>query len=498
MGLADNAARAAGEKIVVPPKPTPKATVVSSTPAPNSSSRAATVAAGANGGNRSSTSSTGSVSGARATSPSASSPTVTVANKGVVPGAKEASNLILGENIAGALRGESSWENVTPMDVATVAAMGITGGYGIGLKAAATAAKVAKPAATVATTVAKAAAPKAVVPTVAGPSLSVAQSGAAALSKPTFNAAAGLSNMAADVKNAANFVATNTIARNATVATGAGLAGAVAFEPVKNFVLGTNSSTAAPTQRPTTTGGTTPAPISIDAGKVSTPENAVSRPTSTGGSTAAPTNIGGSSLPADTVSKPAMTGTPASVVTGSSTGAGVTTGTATGSAAGTTTGSAAGAAAGAGSVNVPGSIPVPIGSTTTGVGSTTGSTTRADSTTRTESIARDEVLSNRPNRFFPRPRLRIPNLPDINGNPVAQGSVQSDWQDFRGTSSVTYKQTASSGPSTATFAASGKDKGEKNAAPAEDKGAKAENPTSTRPTATTGRRSGWQYSESAG
>lgn len=488
MGLADNVARKAGEKVVVAPKPTPKPavttkpTTVQSAMTADKKATSAVVAAKA-------------AAPKPVTSPSASSPTVTAAKAN-----GELADLILGENIAGALQGENSWKAVTPMDVAGVAVMGITGGYGIGLKAAATAAKVAKPAVTAATTAAKAVTPKAVVPTVAGPSLSVAQSGAAALSKPTFNAAAGLSNMAADVKNAAKFVATNPIARNATVATGAGTAGAFALEPVKEFVLGANASTAAPTQRPTTTGGTTPAPTSIDAGKVSTPANAVPRPTSTGGSTAAPTNIGGSSLPADTVNKPALTGTPASVVTGSSTGAGVTTGTATGtatgSAAGTTTGSAAGATAGAGSVNVPGSIPVPIGSTTTGVGSTTGSTTRADSTTRTESIARDEVLSNRPNRFFP--RLRVPNLPDVEGSPVAQGSVQSDWQDFRGTSSVTYKQSASTGPSTATFAASGKDKGEKNAAPAEDKGAKTENPTSTRPTTTTGRRSGWQYSESAG
>lgn len=458
MGLADNAARAAGEKIVVPPKPTIKPV-----------------------------------------SPSASSPTVTAANGGKSETFAAAQDFVVGKNIGAAMRGEQSWNKVTGTDIAMAAATFVP--LGIGAKfattAATTAAKAAVPtvAKAATTTAAKAVTPtaaRAVTPTVAGPSLSVAQSGAAAVSRPTLSAAAGLSNMAADVKNAASFVANNTVARNTVAATGAAAAGAAVAEPVKDFIGGITSSTAAPTQRPTTTGGTTPAPTSIDAGKVSTPENAVPRPTSTGGSTAAPTNIGGSSLPADTVNKPALTGTPASVVTGSSTGAGVTTG----SAAGTTTGSAAGAAAGAGSVTVPGSIPVPIGSTTTGVGSTTGSTTRADSTTRTESVARDEVLSNRPNRSFP--RLRVPNLPDINGSPVAQGSVQSDWQDFRGTSSVTYKQTASSGPSTATFAVSGKDKGEKNAAPAEDKGAKTENPTSTRPTATTGRRSGWQYSESAG
>jgi hypothetical protein len=412
MGLADNAARAAGEKVVV--KPTTAATT------------------------------------------SASSPTVTAANKGTSEPFKATTNFVLGENIAGAMRGENSWKAVTGKDVALAAATFIPGGLGLAAKSAGAAAKatpfIAKAVTPAATTAAKTATTAAsTAPKLGGAALSVAQSGAAAVSRPTLSAAAGLSNMAADVKNAANFIKNSPVAKNTLAFTGTLAAGSAALG-VKDMIT---SSSAAPTTRPTTTGGTAPAQTTIDAGRVSTPANAVPRPTTTGGSTSTPSTISGTSLPADTVVKPTVTGTPANVTTGSTTADGARVGSGDVVVPGTVAGAGAGAAAGAGAGSFPGvgNPSIPNTNTDTGVNASTNTGTRVDA--KTESVATEATLRSTPPRIFPRPRLPRIGLPEVNGSPVEQGAVQSDWQDFRGTSSVVAKESVQGSAQAATYSVSG-------------------------------------------
>lgn len=416
MGLADNVARKAGEKVVVPPKPTTAATT--------SSSRAEAVASGASGGNRSSADASGYVSGS------------------VLKMGKEAT-ADPGKFLSAAVAKGDLKAGFAP--VASLPGI------------AAAASGVAKAVQSVVA--------KAVAPTVAGRSLSVAQSGAAALSKPTFNAAAGVANMADDVKNAAKFVATNTVARNTAAFTGTLAAGAAVAEPVKNFFNGVAGSSAAPVARPTTTGGSTAGVPSAKDGKVWTPADSVARPTTTGGSTAVPSSIRGTSLPADTVSKPAVTGTPANVATGSSTAAGARVGTGEAAVPGTATGvgEAAGVGAGAAAGAGVGSATGVGAGTSTGVGTQTGATTNTAARTATNTMARTNTRTNTNRLRFPSlPRIPMPSL---DGSPVQPGAVQSDWQEFRGnTTSVIQKGATATAPGLATFSVKeGQDTGKREA-----------------------------------